>query len=396
MTGLPAGAGRKLRHFMILTLLAGLFVLALREQVVRAPGGHGLNAISGWFDNHPAWREQALVTASAGEALGRTDDAGDLTRQAQLQLSRRPLSATPLLVLGAQKAVAGDNRGAGLLYAAAASREPRNAAAHFLLADHLLRNGEAKQGIEELLAATRLRPGMQEQTLAAIAAYLKTAGVSEQTRSLFEQQPDLLNSVLELLSGDLGNFSLVHSFLSARSEKEPSPPWLRTLILNLADNGRVDEAKALWLTTNDTHPSSLIFNPGFAPRKELAPFNWQLLSGNGGLAAITARGGLSLVYFGRENVTFARQLLTLPTGRYQIRTEGKVAGAAGVLSWTMRCIGTDDVRQFSTNAEGQVGADFDVPAGCRAQWLELGASVPETERKFDGQISNIDIVRTGP
>jgi hypothetical protein len=126
-----------------------------------------------------------------------------------------------------------------------------------------------------------------------------------------------------------------------------------------------------------------VFNPRFLPGGPPPPFNWRFTSGGGGVAEPQPGGGLRVLYYGREDVVLAQQLLMLAPGRYQLRQD--VATPAANLHWTLTCL------PGGTRLDA-VDAPITVPPACTAQRLELRGTMPETSATTDVLIRSVTLV----
>ena len=78
-----------------------------------------------------------------------------------------------------------------------------------------------------------------------------------------------------------------------------------------------------------------LIDPRFE-RGAMPPFGWELASGSAGVAEPTGDGSLHVLFYGRDNLALARQLLLLKPGRYRLsmRVNGAEPSAES-LSWAV-------------------------------------------------------------
>ena len=98
-----------------------------------------------------------------------------------------------------------------------------------------------------------------------------------------------------------------------------------------------------------------------------------------------------MLYYGRDDVELANQLIRLEPGRYRISfaADGEADGEHGRLAWTVACQ-RSATRLATVAIDGvdfarkQFSQTFTVPAdGCTVQWLRLigsAAEFPEDQR----------------
>jgi hypothetical protein len=112
------------------------------------------------------------------------------------------------------------------------------------------------------------------------------------------------------------------------------------------------------------------------------PFGWTLTSGADGTAEPADPAGLQIMYYGRNDVVLATQLMTLSGGTYRLslRASGGAEQNGDTLAWTVTCAAarTPLARlPFRGSGDRALSMTFLVPAGCPAQTLALNAISPE-------------------
>ncbi len=283
-----ASPSSMLRRLSIIGIAISLILLTVRDFSARAPGGHFLSGVGRYWSDHPAQlrRSISLDAAEAAKAGGRISSDG----KAKSKLLHRmdPLSTTPLMIAGADAQVTGDLKRAERLYALARTRNPRDPAARLLLADSLLRRGEVRAGLEEMIALARIMPHSSGPVGPALAAFAKTPGAQQSLRPVLASNPSLRAQVLSTLAQDAANARLVLRLApSSASELGLDRPWEGIMLNALVAAGRVVEARALWhdLTGLDRR-DALIINGNFANWKAPPPFNWDTSNAAGGTCRI--------------------------------------------------------------------------------------------------------------
>jgi hypothetical protein len=229
-----------------------------------------------------------------------------------------------------------------------------------------------------------------EVFIPALVGYARAPGAVPQLRAFFRQYPRLEADVLALLARDAANADLV---LALATQRRPVPDWRGPLVSALAASRQYAKAYATWGRVSGINSRPGLFNPGFAAIAAPPPFNWAFEQTSEGVAEPDAKGGLSVLFYGRAKAVFARQLLLLPPGPYRLvmRIDG-VSGEPGAIHWGLRCANTDKVLADLPLRAGAVAAGFAVPSQCPAQWLELSGIAGDVPQTSEATIGNLQLV----
>jgi hypothetical protein len=284
-------------------------------------------------------------------------------------------------------------------FMAAEWRDPRSLPAHYFLADAFFRSGNSARGLQEVGALARLAPNGVVTVAPYIAAYARDRSTWPQLRELFRSNRDLENAALTALAADSANADAVMALVDPQL-RATDTSWLPALLNSLINAGQYAKARAIWSSVAHVPVArgSAIYDAGFADAKSPPPFNWTLMSSTVGLAERESGGRLHAIYYGQEDGLLARQLLVLPSGRYQMTMA--VAGnlAQGrALTWSVRC---DRAQTPFAAIPLDVAASrpwtFTVPAGCAAQWLELSGVSSDVAHQSDIVITRLNLVAERP
>jgi hypothetical protein len=311
---------------------------------------------------------------------------------------KAPLASEPFLVRGVQAQLARNGKASVEAFLAAERRDPRSLPAHYFLADHFFRSGDARRGLVEAAALARLAPGGVESVAPYVAAYAKDRSTWPQLRQIFSTNPDLEFATLRALAGDATNAEAVMA-LADKAHRVPTAAWVSTLLGTLVDAGQYRKARAVWakIVGVAIAPGQTVFDPQFADAKSPPPFNWELLSSAVGFAERQAGGRLHVIFYGQQDGLLARQLLVLAPGRYQLSMSVGGSLALGkALTWSIRCDRAQS--PFSAIPLGALATrpwTFTVPPGCGAQWLELSGISSDITQQSDFTISNFKLVPGG-
>lgn len=314
--------------------------------------------------------------------------------------AKAPLAPEPFLVRGVEAQVAGDETLAFRAFREARSRDPRSIAARYFLADHYLKTGQAPQGLTELSALTRLVPQSLEGIAPHLADFARAPDGAANVRVLLKDQPQLEPLLLNQLAADPNDTALALSLWSGR-HTEQDRAWQERLVNTLVTAGRFQEARSAWTRFDPrAKRAGELVDPQFEGRA-LPPFGWTLTSGAAGVAEPEAGGRLNILYYGRDNLVLASQLLLLKPGPYRMSMRvSSVSPSAKSLAWTVRCLPlARDLAaiDFGSAKGGTLTATFTIPPqGCEAQRLELSGTAPDVPEQADLSIAELRLTRSGP
>ena len=366
-----------------------LAILSLRDSATRAPRSHPLSDLAAWWPSHPKVATERLFVAAALAARANRSLGSDARASLRAVVGRAPLDPQPFLLEGAVVQLEGNAERALQFYLTARLRDPRDPAARLLLADLELRRGDIEQGLANLVAITRIEQHKASPIAPALLEYVQAPGAVTKVRSVFAKNPTLASDILTQLANDPSNLALIRA-LAPAVPGAAIAPWEARLVDSTLAGGEPAKARRLWLGFNRISPTNndLPFNPGFKTLAPRPPFNWTVSSGPGGLAEIKPEGGLAIVHFGREPVMLARQLVLLEPGRYQIQTALDRPAEPGRLEWRLQCMTGGEPQVIAVGARAKM---FQSAADCRGYWLELHATVDETEQQMERTITGVEL-----
>lgn len=377
----------------------------LAAEVARLTAAHGL------AESHtdvaaslaPRSPEVLVSTAMAGvgaaAAQGQLPDEDTMARLHQLA-KVAPLDPRPLLVDAAIAQKQGDMKRAEQLLVEARRRDPRSTAARFLLSDLWLREGRIADGLNEMAVLTRLFRGSTMQLVPALASFARTPGAARELRQVLASNPQLKVPLLNALAADPANARLILEIEQGAQRKpgEAPPPWQGVLLDGMIRQGAFDQAHGYWrrLSGAETGHRQLLFNGEFRKLAAPPPFNWRFTSTGAGFAE-PGNGSMRVLYYGREAVSLASQLLLLAPGKYRFSVAVQGQAAPDALVWTMTCMpGSKALMQMPVEPDGGgQAAAFAVPSGCQAQRLELLGRPSDMPKQSDVRLGPASIERTG-
>lgn len=376
-------------------LLAGLFVI--RVAFVEAFATKDPGTAAAVWAGHPAvLLETGLARVGDMAAAGRPIER-NLVNSLISASAKAPLAPEPFLVRGVDAQVSGNQSVALRSYLAARERNPRAVAPRYFLADLYLKAGRTEPGLAEISALARLVPESLPNVAKYLAAYARTPGAAAQVKRMLKTHPQLELALLNELAADAASARLTLYLWSGRGG-EDARTWQGRLLEQLVQAGRFNEARAVWARFTDVHSKQdSLFDAQFEARA-LPPFGWMLASGASGIAEPQGSGRLHLIYYGREDLALASQLLTLPPGRYQLSMKVSASTpAAKSLSAAIRCLPSSNVIvSLPLHRPGAVRASFGITGqGCAAQWLAISGDAPEFPERAEATVSQLRLERDG-
>jgi hypothetical protein len=381
------------------SILVGVLGLAIGFAIVRDSfvtayaRSNPERAASVWPDHPRVMVSQALTDIGIAAVKRRPPPQVALNRIAQAgHLS--PLGHDAFMVRGITAQQEGDFRLAEQAFTAARRRAPREAGPRYFLSELYIRSGREAEGLGELAMLARLLPNGPASVAPSLAAYARTARSLRELKALFRNHPELEQAVLLELAHDPANADLAVGLAGKTHLSDGSAPeWVRRLIPNLAEAGQFDRAYRLWSASGGSQSRGAIFDPGFRGSAALPPFNWTFRSDSAGFAEADGRGGLHVLFYGRDDAVLASQTLLLAPGSYRL-TMAVAGNPVGMLRWTVTCLPAKQeiaVLPLVTGAGASPAVDFSVARGCAAQSLELHGDAGDVPTQADITVSALKL-----
>ena len=379
-------------------LIVVVLALLLASQVVRnAAVGQFASArpemAARFWAGHPSV-EIALGLASIGRASrqGMPIDARTFALIDDAAV-KSPLSPEPFLVRGVQAQNAREGDAAEVAFLAAQRRDPRSLPAAYFLANHYFRTGQSLAGLEQTAVLARLSPNGVASVAPFLAAFARNRSSWPQMRAMFRSQEGLEESVLTALAQNAANADAILAIADA-SQRKPDSPWLKPLLAALVAKGDYARARAIWSSIGGGgRDGELVFDTGFSKPGPPPPFNWTLSTSNVGLAERQPDGRLHAIFYGNVDGVLASQLAMLPPGAYRLQMQ--LVGAnvhADQLHWSVRCANSGEpIATAGVDEAASRGWTFQIPATCRAQWLELSGRAADVAQQAEVTISGLTV-----
>ena len=392
-----AGGAQLMPLRAVVAIVAALLIAVqvVRNAAVSALAEARPDAAAKAWSGHPATEISVAMTEIARSsrarqpvpqwAFGMIDDAA----------AKSPLAPEPFLVRGVQAGLTGDTAGAQRAFEAAQWRDPRSQPAAYFLADRYFRSGNVTGGLREVAALARLSPDGGTAAVPYLAQYATNSVNWPALRGLFDKNPQLAQPVLIMLASDIKTVPAALALADASDIGNQA--WLGQVVDTLIKAGDYPRARAAWMGMAGAGATSgeLLHDSGFSDSRSPPPFNWQLTSSTVGLAERQRGGRLHVLFYGDEDGTLASQLLLLPPGEY--RLSFNLAGdhaRAHALTWALWCDkAPQPLASITLEAAAARGWQFQVPAGCQAQWLKLSGVSGDVPQQVDISMSALTLVK---
>ncbi|GAA4040378.1 hypothetical protein GCM10022281_21680 [Sphingomonas rosea] len=325
----------------------------------------------------------ALAFTDIGEAARKGQGPSAAARALVTEAgAREPLAPEPLLVEATDRIAAGDTRQAETLLAAALHRDPRSSAAHFMLADLMIRQQRLAEALVHVGALGRRMGGATESFATALATYIRQPDALTRVAPVLGRDPKLRAAVLKALAFDR---SATPQLLALARPSDRSAPWLAQALDVRIDAGEIPAARALLAHTQADDSGSALASWGDAAT---GPLTWRFPAGTEAAVEPAADGPMRIVYYGRAEVAVAEHRLLLPPGRYRLAYSFSAPPPAGTFQWRLTCAGvTAPLASYPIEAKDGA-ADFNVAPGCDAQKLSLWGVMGDFQRTV-----SIDLLR---
>jgi hypothetical protein len=367
-------------HWVGLAAVLLLAVQAGRAAFVDAFGAHKPEAAHALWPSHPL-PLTTLALSSIGNAA-RTLQPPPREALAQMREVGRvdPLAVDPLLAAAAERLAVGDRDKGETLLRAALHREPRSTAAHFMLADLLIREqrvGDALSNVAVL--GRRLGGGGVDAFAGTLAVYLRDPRKVAEVRPVLGSNPGLRAAVMTSLAQDPAAAPSLRLLTQAG---DAGAPWFRTAFERQLGTGNVGEARALLRAARVGGGTALTAWTG----ENAGPLSWRLPASSDGVAEAAPGGSLRLVYYGRADAALADHLLLLPAGAYRFQAQFAGTPPAGSFEWRVTCLqGNRSLAAWPASATSSAQT-LQVPADCPSQRLALWGRMGEFPRTVSTEI----------
>lgn len=354
---------------------------------------------SRFWPGHPAAELSSAMTDIGRSARVGRSVGGDVFAKIDAAALKAPLAPEPFLVQGVRAQLAANGAAALQAFSAAQRRDPRSMPAAYFLADYFFRSNQPIEGLKQIALLARLSPTGIQALAPYVAAYAQNRANWPQIRQLFQSEPMIEEPVLVTLATNPGSVDTVLA-LAGAADRSATSQWLPTALRTLADAGQYARARSIWAQFSGARvgPGTWLYDARFADATAPPPFNWSLTSSTVGVAERQRGGRLHVLFYSQEDGVLASQLLVLPPGNYRLsmNLSGDLQHASSML-WSIRCDkAPNGIGEVTLDVAAARGWNFQVPAGCAAQWLELSGRSSDIPQPADLTIQSLKLERAGP
>lgn len=328
----------------------------------------------------------------AGGRIG-PDEQAAIAVRAQAALRRFPLKANALSLLASLRQAQGRESEADKLFRATATLSHREVQADLWLFQRAMTRRRYAEAFQHADALLRREPGVRAALFPPIL---------DSTRD-----PLALTALLERLAyrPDWRRPFFSMGFQGPRPQRMATIFWalqdagstaskdeVEAYLASLVARGRYEEAYVGWtlfIPGAQLTRINGVFDGGFSGQQTFAPFGWRIETNEAGAAAIGPGEGdgesvLQVTRFGAQTQFFARQLLVLAPGGYEVSVRGRAWGAPsdGTLEWSVRCAEDGPILasapvSLPAGPWRTMTLRFTIPAsGCPGQVLKLAGLKP--------------------
>jgi hypothetical protein len=327
---------------------------------------------------------------------------------ADAALTRAPLNARALRILGQAAAASGKEADANRFMQMAAQLSLHESAAVYWLLVRSVQSKDYKSALADADVLLRTLPGLDGYVTPFLARMIEDDKAAGLFKAALTQDPPWRATVLQNLPSAVTDERIpLDVLLALRSSAHPPRAVELDAYLNFLASHRMYElAYYTWLQflpAAELGGAGLLYNGSFEAPLSGAPFDWRFEQDAGVNIDVAERPDKSGDHalridfeYGRVEYHGIKQLVMLAPGRYRLhgRYQGELVGPRG-LKWRLACAETPD-HPFAESAMisgraaswSDVDVDFDVPADkCRAQYvsLDLDARMP-SEQFLNGTI----------
>jgi len=387
-----AALGGWVRVGPVLALGAGLLWLSfvVSTNTVFGRRAPRLAGLAGWSGAEARASEaQSLLRPDASRAvLARADG---LARDA---LDRELLNARAASVLGSTAALRGDARTAERMFRFSETITRRDLTTQLWLMEAAVQRGDAVGALRHYDRAMSVSIPSWNLLVPVLATAAAEPAIARALAVHLRRRPNwwraFADQFITTNPDPATAFPIVLPALRLAPRNDIDRPYLMRAAQKLAAVGAYDEAWTLYRQSTGASPAARagLRNGEFEGENLVAPFDWQLIDGEGLSAVIQSRetgGAGNALYLtadaGRMG-DVARQLLLLAPGRYLLSgTSGGTSSQTDRPEVAVTCAGAGTPLLQSPVPPADDGGRrfavaFDVPAICPAQWLLVRARAP--------------------
>lgn len=393
----PADAAGGLKRVALLIALAALAVIMLRDSLA--------------YVVRPINPELALridptnaeVAASRAEQMLRDNPATGPQAEALARraLRRSPVSAAGARMLATTRDLAGDSASARRLMAYSESLSRRDLPTQLWLIEDAVRHDDIARALHHYDIALRSSDATKALLFPVLINAIAQPSVAEALASTLAMRPSWANPFLAQAAGqarDLDGLARLLTALGRRGYRFPDTVGAQAAS-RMVDAGRYELAWQVYATGHPGARQNGLRAPDFGAAGAMqGPFAWTILGGNGLFAEPRVYGDHNALAYnaatGAGGVV-ARQLIMLPQGRFSLA--GRVferSSEGSPAQLRLVCASGQSIASVAA-ATTPFSAEFAVPPGCPAQWIELAVDGGENPLGTSGAVGDLRILDNG-
>lgn len=377
--GLPGGEIARVVLIAMAALLLLWLSIALTVSLVI--GRHDARRTLG------VWPLSTAAAVRHGTDLlgGKSPPANDIIvarRLAQQALGREPANAAAARNLGLAYTLDGKLTEAARAFAYAERQSRRDLPTQLWLIEARVQADDVPGALRHYDRAMRTSIDARELLLPTLIGAVQDPAIATAVGRMVAGRPNWWSSFTDALVGQSQGADAITRILPALRLDPAKPDEARQISVGLrhmVDLAAIPRAFALYRQVRGLSVSKVppLRGGDFEVHPALAPFEWQFVDEEGRQGVREARdgaqGGYALSIYGDRAGEVARQLMVLPAGRYRLAgLVGSVASDVPQPSIAVICAANTAVLTtvpLPRGARNTFEADFQVPAGCNAQWL---------------------------
>ena len=335
---------------------------------------------------------EPLADAFAVIDPNRSIDLAELRAQTLAALTRAPLNARALRILGQIDAIGNDDAGAAKLMAESARLSLHQSIAVYWLMRKNAQDGDYKAATAYADDLLRTIPDLARYVVPVLAHFADDKKSAAAVEAVLNTNPPWRNLFFRLLPESVADARTPLKLLVAL-KSSPNPPAIEDVnryLELLIGHKYYDLAYYTWLQfipLQEMREAGLLFNGSFELPPSGMPFDWSIKQGSGVTIDIVPRPdaptqhALSIDFlYGRVDYHSVTELVVLPPGMYRFasRYSGKIVGPRG-MKWRVICANDAHTRlgesqMISDTASAWKRSEFTFtvpPTDCRAQDVQL-------------------------
>lgn len=322
-----------------------------------------------------------------------TADSRDRAKRLALRAFKAdPTLVSALAVLGLDAQLAGCTYQARRLFGLSQRLSRRDLATQLWFIEDEVSKGNILGALRHYDIALRTKRDSSSILFPVLASAASDPTVRTATVGLLAAEPIWAQDFLIFVAQSAPDVATAGKLITAAERGNiPISDGVRAIVGDrLIAQGDFDSAWNVY-TANGTHKSELIRDPEFRrPLSLPSAFDWRLTNEVGIATSVLDSGGLEFSVASGSGGRIARQLLSLPQGRYVLTSVGNAeVSQERQPYWTITCAKGAVVLRGLLQTEG--GQSFVVGPSCNAQWLDLNSPTNDSAVELSGLVKAVDI-----